>query len=199
MDKALSHLQKDPVMKKLIETYDLPTWVDSNDIFLDIIETIINQQLSSKAGTTIFNRFKALFNNQKITPQKVLLADQDLRSSGISNAKVQYIKNVAKAIQDKELEIVKFAELSDAEVIAQLIEIKGIGKWTAEMILMFSLKRPDIFSMGDLGLCAAVAKLYNIDRKDLKKIEQISLKWSPYRSIACRYLWRSLETSQKIL
>lgn len=197
--KAIIHLKKDPVMKKLIEMYDFPTWIESNDLFVDIIETIINQQLSSKAGMTIFERFKALFPNSTITPEALLkIEDDKIRKAGISYSKISYIKNVANAVVNKSLNLETLHTLSDEEIILELTKIKGIGKWSAEMILMFSLRRVDVFSMGDLGLITAIAKLYGVDKKDIEKIKEISLKWSPYRSIACRYLWRSLENSKKI-
>lgn len=196
--KAIEHLSKDPIMKLLIVRHELSYSNQKRDIFLDIVESIINQQLSSKAGTTIFNRFKALFPRvKKITPKHVLkISDDKIRSCGISRAKVSFIKGLSRAIQEKELIIDRLYALSDEDVITELVKIKGIGKWTAEMILMFSLQRQDIFSIGDLGLCTAVAKLYGVDRSDKKKIEDIAIQWSPYRTIASRYLWRSLDTEK---
>lgn len=193
MNKALKHLRKDPLMKRLIEKYNLPGWNDEHDYFLDLVDSIIGQQLSGKAGDTIIGRFKNLFRNTP-TAKKILSAsDEKIRSAGMSYAKVDYIKNLSRAVLEKKLDFKELKNLPDEEVIKKLIAIKGIGRWTAEMFLMFSLGREDVFSLGDLGLRNAVADLYHIDRKDFQKIERISQKWKPYRSLACRYLWKSLE------
>lgn len=182
-------------MKKLIGKYEFPKRSDSSGVFSDLIEAIINQQLSSKAGETIFNRFKGLFKKESFpTPVDIAsMPDEIIRTCGISFTKITYIKGICKAIQERTLDLENLHVLSDEDVIEELTKLKGIGRWTAEMILMFSLKRMDIFSMGDLGLRTAVAKLYKVDRDDHKVIEAIALQWRPYRSIACRYLWKSLE------
>lgn len=196
MDKkaALTHLRKDRVMRKLIETHEAPRFNSESDLFSDLIEAIINQQLSSKAGETIFNRFRGLFQATPFpTPEDILsMPDRDIRTCGISFTKITYIKGICKAVGEKILDIEQLHELSDEGVVRELTKLKGVGRWTAEMILMFSLKRMDIFSMGDLGLRTAVAKLYTVDRDDHKAIAQISLRWSPYRTLASRYLWKSL-------
>lgn len=196
---ALEHLRKDPILKKIIDTYPIPNFERNDDLLLDILETIINQQLSSKAADTIFGKFRKLFVKKKIDAKNVLaISDEKLRKCGISFAKIHYIKGIAQATLDEQIDLKKLHDLPDDEVIKELTKLKGIGKWSAEMMLIFSLNRPDVFSCGDLGLCTAVSRLYNIDRKDLKTIERISLRWKPYRSFASWYLWRSLETSAKI-
>lgn len=190
--KALLHLGKDKLLKEIIKKYEAPTWSLKTDLFSDLIESIINQQLSGKAAETIYNRFKLLLKN-KITPQNILKTkDEKIRECGISYPKIGYIKGLCQAIVDGLFVPDKVQNLSDEEVVIELTKLKGVGRWTAEMILIFSLKRPDIFSVGDLGLRTAVSKLYNIDRENIKEIEKLSLKWSPYRSLAARYLWRSL-------
>lgn len=194
IQKALTHLKKDPIMKKLIEKHPIPEWSSDTNIFLHLVDSIISQQLSVKAGNTIYGRFKDLFPDNIPTPENILqLSDDQIRACGISYPKIKYLKGLAQAIQDGLLHVDDLIALDDEKVIEELIKIKGIGKWTAEMTLIFSLKRPDIFSVGDLGLCNAVAKLYNVDRNDKKKIEKISQKWKPHRSLACRYLWMSLD------
>ena len=192
--QALIHLQKDPVMRDLIGQYASPRLTRNNSgIFLDLVETIINQQLSGKAADAILERFKKIFNG-RIKPDYVLeISDQKLREAGLSFPKIRYIKGLCEKIVNQELDIYGLSKLSDEEVIKKLTSIKGIGPWSAEMMLIFSLKRPDVFSVGDLGLCKAVSKLYRVDRKDKNKIEKISRAWIPYRSTACWYLWRSLE------
>lgn len=191
---TLVHLEKDPVMKKLIRRHAPPKFNRNESIFLDLIETVINQQLSGIASDTIFRRFKNIFRGKTIDPKGVhAVSDKRLRECGISFQKIRYIKGLCLAALKREIDFEKFQELSDKEVIKQLVSLKGIGMWSAEMMLIFSLGRPDVFSTGDLGLCKAVSNLYNVDRKDKKKIEEISQRWIPYRSAACWYLWRSLE------
>lgn len=191
--RALQHLRKDLIMKKLIEKFELSKPTNNGDLFLDIIDTIISQQLSKKAGDTILARFLELFKIE-VTPQAVLkISDKKLKKTGISFQKISYIKGVTKAFVDGSIKLEHLSSLPDEEVIIELTKLKGLGRWSAEMILMFSLNRLDVFSSGDLGLCSAVAKLYGIDRKDKKKIEEISIKWKPYRTIASRYLWKSLQ------
>jgi len=192
--KALLHLQKDPILFPLVKKHGIITTKTSEDIFLDIIETIINQQLSGKVAETIFTRFKKLFGNKIINPIDVINSQSEaIRTVGISNSKVSYIKNVALAIHSGSINLKKLKRAPDAVVAAELTKIKGIGKWSAEMILMFSLGRKDVFSIGDLGLRVAVSRLYSVDRNDLMKIEEISLQWKPYRTYASRILWKSLE------
>ncbi len=193
--KALLYLSKDRKLKVIIEKYNLPDWNEDTDLFADIVESIINQQLSGKAAATIFGRFKNLFKTKTFPkPQDVLkVPDEKMRACGISYSKIKYIKGLCLAIIDKSLDVKKIPDLSDEEVIIELTKIKGIGRWTAEMILIFSLKRPDVFSTGDLGLRTAVSRLYKLDREDRVRIEKLAKKWSPHRSLASWYLWRSLE------
>lgn len=198
INPALNHLKKDPVISQLIEKLDEPIPAQEVNLYLDILDSIVSQQLSVKAAATIFKRFIALFSSPVPSPQEILQkSDEELRSAGLSYQKIKYIKSLAQAIQDKSLDLEKLKSLSDEEVIVELTKIKGIGRWTAEMILIFSLQRQDVFSVGDLGLRTAVATLYNVNREDLKTIEEISKSWSPYRSLASRYLWKSLDNMPK--
>ena len=192
---ALRHLRKDPTIRNLVEMYGAPKLSrGNNDIFLDLIETIINQQLSSRVADVILGRFKNIFKDKQIIAEKVVnISDSNLRRAGLSFQKIKYIKGLCEKLINKELDLQSLHDMSDEEAKERLTSIKGIGPWSAEMTLIFSLNRPDVFALGDLGLCTAVSRLYNVDRKDKKKIEIISQKWSPYRSYACWYLWRSLE------
>jgi len=195
---AHKHLSNDPVMKKLIKQFDLPAWSYNGDLFLDLIGSIIGQQLSVKAGTTIENRFLDLFPKRKPTPKQILKTpDEKLRKCGMSYGKIKYIKGICTAVIKKQVNFESLREMEDEEIIVELVKLKGVGRWTAEMFIMFCLGRPDIFSFGDLGLKNAVAKHYGIDRDDLKKIEKITIKWSPHRTLACRYLWKSLDNEPK--
>ncbi len=151
--------------------------------FTDLVDAITSQQLSGKASATIFNRIKNLCAG-KITAKKLLKVDtDDLRKCGLSYQKCSYVKDLADKVIKKELQIKKLDELPDKEVISELVAVKGIGRWTAEMFLMFSLARPDVFPTGDLGINKVMERL---------KLKN-SNRWKPYRTVACWYLWRSLE------
>ncbi len=186
------HLQKDPVLKVVLAKYDPPVWHKPRDLFVAIVRNIIGQQLSGRVADVILERFTKKVGS--LTPEKILaVPDEKLREVGMSWAKVKYVKNISRAVAEGSLDLKKIKTLPDEEVIIELTKVKGIGRWTAEMILIFHLQRPDIFSLGDLGLRTAVSKLYKVDRNNLKKIAKISAKWSPHRSLASRYLWKSLD------
>lgn len=189
------HLSKDPIMRRLLKEHDAPKWHKSDNLFQDIVENIIGQQLSSRPANIITQRFIDLFPKSKFPAPKAILAvaDEKIRACGLSWAKVKYIKNLAQAVSSGDLDLEAIKTKKDEEVIIELTKIKGIGRWTAEMVLIFYLQRPDVFSLGDLGLRTAVSKLYGVSREEIKKIEKISLAWSPYRSYASRYLWMSLD------
>ncbi len=186
---------KDPILNKLVKKYEAPDNFKDRSEFLyeELVESIIGQQLSGKAADTIFKRFLALFKNSQFPKPSVLLKTdlEKLRSAGMSYSKAQYIKNIAQAFVNKELDINKLKKMSDQEIKNELVKIKGVGNWTAEMILIFTFKREDVFSMGDAGLRRAIKNLYNLESE--KDILKLSEKWKPKRSFACWYLWRSLE------
>lgn len=187
---------KDPVLKKLIKKYEAPAFEDrSNNLLQSIIRSIIGQQLSGKAADTIYNRFLLLFKNKNFPKAKEIIKIdvEKLRSAGMSYSKTSYIKNAAKAFEEKQIDIKKIKKMSDERVIKELTRIKGVGNWTAEMILIFTLKREDVFSLGDAGLRRAIKNLYEIESE--KEILKLSENWKPKRSFACWYLWRSLENS----
>jgi len=161
-----------------------------DEYFVSLCREIINQQLSDKVASVIFERFLKLFPKRKVTPQLILkIKDEDIRKVGTSWSKVKYIKDLASKIQTKEVKLKKLKDMNNEEAIAELIKIKGIGRWTAEMFLMFSLGREDIFSHGDLGLKNGLKKLYKIENLTLEKAEEITSKWSPYKSYGSRILW----------
>jgi DNA-3-methyladenine glycosylase II len=137
----------------------------------------------------------ALFRNKKITPEKLLtLPDSKIRTVGTSWSKISYLKNLATHIQQKTIHLTKLPDMNNEDVIQELTKVKGIGPWTAEMFLMFSLGREDVFSYGDLGLRKAIKQLYKFKRDPThKQLEQIVNRWAPYRTWAARILWRSLE------
>ncbi len=167
----------------------------SDNYFSDLCRVIINQQLSDKAASTIFNKFRSLFPNKDITPQYLSkISEVNIRKTGPSLRKIYYMKGLAQLIIDKEIDLPEMGKLSDNEVRMNLIKVKGIGNWTIDMFLMSTLGREDIFSAGDLGLRKAVQNLYKLKKEPtVKQLEKISKKWSPYRTYASRILWRSLE------
>lgn len=188
----------DPIIQKLIKKYPPPNYIDRSSILFErLIDAIISQQLSVKAADTIFLRFKNLFGDLFPNPEIVLQkTDQELRSVGLSFAKVAYIKSIAKAFSQGKIDVEQLKRMSDTDVITELTKLKGVGKWTAEMILISTLNRPDVFSLGDLGLRRAIENLYGIT--DLKEIETLTNTWRPYRSTVCWYLWRSLDNVPSI-
>lgn len=193
---AVAHFKAvDPVLAPIIAKLKLPPPLKkSNNSFEDLCESIASQQLSVKASDTIFARFKALFPNNIVNPKFVLdLTIDQIRAAGFSNTKAVYIKDLAQRVSDGLVQLDQFDQLPDDEVINELVKVKGIGQWTAEMFLMFSLGRPDVFSYGDLGIRKAMHRLYNIGDNSPQEASRIAEKWRPYRTYACRILWRSLE------
>jgi len=189
------HLSRDPIMKALVEKHEIKHyWGGQPNYFLDLTEIVTGQQLSMKAADAIFKRLLALFPD-KPTPQQILsLSIDQLRALGFSRPKGSYIHNIATAVVEGSLPVDQLDLLTDEEVAAKVTAIKGLGPWSAEMFLMFSLKRPDVFSVGDLGVRTAISRLYGIDREDKSRILVLSEQWRPFRTYACRYLWASLDS-----
>ena len=191
--RAVRHLSGDPVMAELIATLPPPKPGTSAGLYIDLVDAIASQQLSVRAAASIMDRFLDLFPDRRPTPEEVLeRSDEELRAVGLSRPKVRYIRGIAEAISSGEFDLERLHDLPDDEVIEHLTALKGVGRWTAEMLLIFSLRRPDVFSLGDLGLRNAVARHYGVDRDDHEAIRAISERWSPHRSTASRYLWASL-------
>lgn len=187
------HLSKDPIMLALIEKYgDLDLTYESSP-FDDLVYSIISQQLSDKAASTIAARFAKLVGETPFNPFKIQgIPESEMREVGISHSKIAYIKEVAQAVSEGRLDFGLMEKMDDEQVIFELTKVKGVGKWTAEMFLIFTLKREDVFSLGDAGLRRAVSNMYYTSPNDLEAIEKISLRWKPFRSFASRYLWKSL-------
>jgi len=183
----------DPILNKIIQEIELPELTKTKDIYLDMVEVIISQQLSGSVAKVIYNRFLDLFENKYPTP-KVLFNtdDQVLRSVGLSNSKAKYVKNLAEFALQNDLSVKHIDSLSDEEIIENLTQIKGIGKWSVEMLLMFSLQRPDVFPYDDLVIKKSMVDVYGIKKEGkelIKKMSSIAEKWRPNRSLASRYLW----------
>jgi DNA-3-methyladenine glycosylase II len=195
MRKAVIHLKKsDPVLRAIIERVGPCRMEFSPAEFSSVAEAIVYQQLNGKAAVTIFKRFAALAG-EPITPEGILkLTDAQLRSVGLSKQKSAYLKDLAAKTASGLLDFSRLPELSDEEVIKHLTQVKGIGVWTAHMFLMFSLRRPNVLPTGDYGVQVAVKKHYRKRKLPKPKdMEKIARAWEPYRSLACWYMWRSLD------
>jgi DNA-3-methyladenine glycosylase II len=194
---AVALKKQDPILGEIINK-NLKPLKDEGTVYDSLIGSIISQQISVSAATSIKNKFLKAFGNEKFFPSaKIILKAEDeyLRSLGLSPQKVGYIKNVARHFEQENLHEKDFDKMSNEEIIADLTKIKGVGEWTVEMILMFRLGRKDVFSVKDLGLLNAIYKLYKINPKKYnpknlkKKVLKISQAWAPHRTLACRYLW----------
>ena len=191
----IKHLSRDLQLKKLISAQGPMKLEKQGPVCYLLCASIMSQQLATPVARTIKRRFLDLFNGSIPTPDQILeTKHQTLRSIGLSNAKASYIHNAARFAIEKGMDARALARMSDEEVIDYLTDIKGVGRWTAEMLLMFTLGREDVFAIGDGGLRNAVKKLYRLRPSSEKALDKrmavISEKWRPYRSYACMHLWR---------
>ena len=198
---SIEHLMRaDPVLGALVEAHG-PLGDEQRrrarpaGAYGALVRSIVGQQLSTKAARTIYERLTALFDGHTPTPAELLAVDADrLRSAGLSRAKVSYLRSLAEHVVRGELELDRLGELGDEEVIAQLTAVKGLGPWTADMFLIFHLGRPDVLPVGDLGVRRAVQLAYGLDElPSAAALERLAEPWRPHRSLACLYLWRSLD------
>lgn len=192
-DKALQHLSKDKSLKSLIENISLPARSPSKDVYAGLIRSIVSQQLSVKAASTIHGRFLNLFEDGYPNAMELQeLEFSQLRAVGLSGQKTNYVKNVAQFFTENDLFEKDWTLDEDHEIIALLTQIKGVGRWTVQMILMFVLSREDIFPVLDLGIQQGIKEVYGLteEKKELHaKMEKIAESWKPFRSVACLYLW----------
>ena len=196
----ISHLSKDKRLAKLINKDEPIQLKFHKNICLRLCASIMSQQLSTKVARVIYNRIIELYNGSEPTPEQIVATPfQNLRTIGLSNAKTQYVLNVARFAIDHQLTDTKLKKMGDEEIIELLTQIKGVGRWTVEMLLMFTLGREDLFSADDYGVQTAMKKLYKLDdtnKKEFKtRILKISKKWAPYRTYACIYLWKWKDNS----
>jgi DNA-3-methyladenine glycosylase II len=202
-DEALDHLSKaDDVMAALIEEHgplDLEKRSATRpaDAYGALLRSIVGQQLSVKAARTIYERLLDLFGGTTPTPDELLAADPDaLRAAGLSGAKVKYVRSLAEHVRDGELHLDSLEAMSNDEAIAELTAVKGLGQWTADMFLMFHLRRPDVLPVGDQGIRRAVERLYGLETiPDAETLERLGERWAPYRTLASLYLWHSLDNA----
>jgi DNA-3-methyladenine glycosylase II len=195
MRKAVNHLKKcDPVLRAIIERVGPCRMEFGLPEFCSLAEAIVYQQLNGKAAVTIFKRFAALAG-EPLTPEGILkLSDAQLRSVGLSKQKSAYLKDLAAKTAAGLLDFARLPELTDEKVIEHLTQVKGVGVWTAHMFLIFSLRRPNVLPTGDYGVQVAIRKHYRKRKLPKPKdMEKIARAWEPYRSVACWYMWRSLD------
>ncbi|MGE0078976.1 MAG: DNA-3-methyladenine glycosylase [Bacteroidales bacterium] len=183
----------DPVIQELQAKFPLPELKSSSDFYHDMVENIVCQQLSGKVAQVIFNRFKGLFADNYPTPSLVLATpDEALRGVGLSGAKTKYVKALAEFTLHHDLSLQQISKYSDEELIKLLTQIKGVGVWTAQMLLVFSLNRVDVFPVDDLAIQQGMRELYGLkmEGKAFKtRLVKISDKWSPFRTIGTRLIW----------
>ena len=190
----ITQLSKDKKLAKLVAGENPFELKFHKNICLRLCASIMSQQLSTKVAKVIYNRFLDLYGGKEPTPEQIVATPFDtIRAIGMSNAKTQYVLNVAQFAIDHKLDDKKLKKMPDEEVIELLTQIKGVGKWTVEMLLMFTLGKEDIFAVDDYGIQVAMKKIYKLDDNNKKEMREkmlkLSQKWSPYRTFACLHLW----------
>jgi DNA-3-methyladenine glycosylase II len=197
IQKALNYLRKsDSRMGRLIDEYGPPEFNPIDNYYESLVRSIVYQQLSGKAASTIYGRFKNLFNSKSFPKSKDVLTipHETLRSVGLSHQKANYIRDLSDKWEKGEVDLSNLDQLSDEEISTELIKVKGIGQWTADMFLMFTLVRPDVFPFGDLGIQKGFMGLNKMDRLPTpKEMEMEADMWRPYRTVAAWYLWKSVD------
>ena len=196
MRKAILHLkQSDPVLAGIIERVGAYRIEFREPEFPTLVRSIVYQQLSGKAASTILGRFLGALPDGRVTPDAILtLTPEQMRALGLSGQKTSYIRDLAERTRSGDLDFARFVEMNDEDVVQHLTRVKGVGVWTAQMFLIFALRRPNILPTGDLGVRAAIKKAYRLrELPKPEKIEKIAKRWHPYCSVAAWYLWRSLD------
>lgn len=198
---ALRHLREaDPILRAAIDAVGPIEVAEEPDLWWGLVDSILSQQVSVRAAWAIIGRLAALGAGGRPTPAEIAaMDDETLRGAGLSRAKVKYVKELAARWMDGSLPHERIPSMTDDEVVAELTKLKGVGAWTAEMILVFSLGRPDVLPVDDLGIRAAVQRLYDLPaRPGRDELLHIAEPWRPYRSLAARYLWRVASTTPAI-
>jgi len=194
----LLHLAKDRKFAKIIAGKESFSLSKRHDVYLYLCYSIMSQQLSTKVADVIRKRFLNLFPSKPSADQILATSHETFRSIGLSGAKANYVHNVARFSIESGMDQKKLAKMNNEEVIEYLTKIKGVGRWTVEMLLIFTLGREDVFAVDDLGIQQSMIKVYKLDKSDKKKLQadmlRISSRWSRYRSYACLHLWRHKDT-----
>ena len=196
---AVAFLRKDPVLGDIVDVVGEFKLKKKSQHFAVLVESIISQQLATGAADAIFKRFKGLYPKFPTAAEVIATRKSKLRTVGLSGMKVEYLKDLAKHVETGKLDMKAISKMSNEDVIAQLTQVKGIGRWTAEMFLIFSLGRMDVFPVGDLGLRRGVQMAFSLkEMPKPKETEKFGDRWKPYRSVATWYLWKSLQKFDKI-
>ena len=190
----VTHLSKDKKLAKIIAGHEAFNLKKRTNICLRLCASIMSQQLSTKVAAVIYQRFLDLYGSKEPQPEDIVNTPfETLRAIGLSNAKTQYVLNVAQFALDHDLSDKTIKKLSNEEIISLLTQIKGVGQWTVEMLLMFTMGREDVFAVDDYGIQVAMKKIYKLEEHDKKTLRsemlRISKKWAPYRTYACLHLW----------
>lgn len=195
-------MRRDPVLAPIIRRYRDRSPLDAPivDPFSALVRTITAQQISTKAAATIHGRLVALMPRSVATPEALIaLTDEQLRQAGLSRQKSAYLRDLGAKVTSGELPIHSLHDLTDEEVIDAIVKVKGLGRWSAEMFLMFRLRRPDVLPVDDLGIVNAIQRLYGLRKRPKPdRIRKIGEAWRPYRTVACWFLWRSLENTPDV-
>ena len=196
IESGLDLLKRDKNMRVLINKYGSPDYNLRQDYYQSLLRSIVFQQLSGKAAQTIYERFVNLIpKTSNLCPNEVLKLDKDkIRKAGLSFRKIDYVRNLADYFENNSFQKKDVERMTDQEISKELIQIKGVGQWTVDMFLMFTLNRADILPCTDLGIQKGIMKILNMKSLPSKKeMENCSRKWRPYRTIACWYLWRMVD------
>jgi len=197
--EGVRFLRNDPILRPVIDVVGDFSLKRRNHHFAVLVESIVSQQLATSAAEAIFTRFENLYPKFPTASQILVTKNSKLRSVGLSGMKVEYIKDLAKNIEEGNVNIKSLSKMSDEKVIEHITQVKGIGRWTAEMFLIFSLGRPDVLPVHDLGLRKGIQRAFSLRvLPKPKQVEELGERWRPYRSIATWYLWKSLQKFDKI-
>jgi len=192
-------MRRDPVLAPVIRKHKERSPLDRPvlDPFPSLVRVIAGQQISTKAAATIYGRLAALMPDGVAPGAMLALTDEQFRQAGMSRQKITYLRDLAAKVVSGDLPVHSLHELTDEEVIEAIVRVKGLGRWSAEMFLMFRLHRPDVLPVDDLGIVNAIHRLYRLRKKPTAdRIRKIGESWRPYRTVACWYLWRSLENTK---
>ncbi|MGY2131975.1 DNA-3-methyladenine glycosylase family protein [Hymenobacter sp. HD11105] len=201
-ETALAHLRRDPALAAVIDSCRPVEPRPHEDIYLALLKAIVSQQISTKAAAAIWKKVEALFKPDGYPEPSVLvlMSDDELRAAGLSRQKASYLRAIAEFALQEKLDYTFIAGLDEEALTRHLTAIRGVGRWTAQMIQMFALDQPDVFPEDDLGVQNAMRRMYQLEetgRPFLRRITQIAEDWRPYRTLACKYLWQSLPTTPK--
>lgn len=201
-ETALAHLRRDPALAAVIAGCRPVQPRPHEDIYLALLKAIVSQQISTKAAAAIWKKVEALFKPDGYPEPSVLvlMSDEELRAAGLSRQKASYLRAIAEFALQEKLDYTFISGLDEEALTRHLTAIRGVGRWTAQMIQMFALDQPDVFPEDDLGIQNAMRRMYELEetgRPLLRRMTQIAEDWRPYRTLACKYLWQSLPTTPK--